>query len=111
MQFHSEIGVHAARCLSRDFRSAHRDIHDLVLTRSSSGKLARLLLSQSMPEETESDVNVHSPMTHEEMAQRIGASRETVTRLLTHLRRKHLIGLEGPTLIIRDRPGLEALAR
>jgi CRP/FNR family cyclic AMP-dependent transcriptional regulator len=111
MQIHSEIGVHAARCLSRDFRSAHSDIHDLVLTRSSSGKLARLLLSQSLPEETEGDVNVHSPMTHEEMAQRIGASRETVTRLLTHLRRKQLIGLQGPTLIIRDRPGLEALAR
>ena len=37
MQIHSEIGVHTAQCLSRDFRSAHRDIHDLVLTRSSPG--------------------------------------------------------------------------
>ncbi|MGH9495269.1 MAG: Crp/Fnr family transcriptional regulator [Candidatus Sulfotelmatobacter sp.] len=109
---HSEIGVQATQCLSRDFRSAHRDIHDLVLTRSSAGKLARLLLSQSpAPEEDEDETGVHSPMTHEEMAQRIGASRETVTRLLTHLRRKQLIRLEGPTLTIRDRPGLEALAR
>ena len=49
------------------------------------------------------------PMTHEEMGQRIGASRETVTRLLTMLRKKHLIRLDGPTLIIRDRIGLEAL--
>ena len=40
MQSHSEFGMHAAQCLSRDFRSAHRDIHDLVLTRSSAGKLA-----------------------------------------------------------------------
>jgi len=44
------------------------------------------------------------------MAQRIGASRETVTRLLSELRKKHLIGLDGPTLIIRDRTALEALA-
>ena len=112
MQSHSEIGVHTAQCLSRDFRCAHRDIHDLVLTRSSAGKLARLLLSQSPAQGVEeSETRVHAPMTHEEMAQRIGASRETVTRLLTHLRRKELIRLEGPTLIIRDRPGLEALAR
>jgi CRP-like cAMP-binding protein len=30
-------------------------------------------------------------VTHEEMAQRIGASRETVTRLLSELRKKDLI--------------------
>jgi CRP/FNR family transcriptional regulator len=111
MQSHSEIGVHAAQCLSRDFRSAHRDIHDLVLTRSSAGKLARLLLTQYPRQEEELETRLHSIMTHEEMAHRIGASRETVTRLLTDLRRKQLIRLDGPTLVIRDRPGLEALAR
>jgi CRP-like cAMP-binding protein len=49
-------------------------------------------------------------MTHEEIGQRIGASRETVTRLLTKLRKKRLIRLDGPNLVIRDRSGLEALA-
>jgi hypothetical protein len=44
------------------------------------------------------------------MAQRIGASRETVTRLLSDLKKKHLIRLDGATLIIRDRIALEALA-
>src|SRR6266566_4809897 len=38
---YSEVGVHAAQSLSRDFQSAYHDIHDLVLTRSSAGKLAR----------------------------------------------------------------------
>jgi CRP/FNR family transcriptional regulator len=111
MQSHSEVGLHAAQCLSRDFQSAYRDIHDLVLTRSSTGKLARLLLSQSPAltlEEIES--RIHSSMTHEEMAQRIGASRETVTRLLSDLKRKRLIRLDGSTLVIRDRTALEALA-
>jgi len=45
MESHSEVGMHTAQCLSRDFQTAYRDIHDLVLTRSSAGKLARLLLS------------------------------------------------------------------
>ena len=107
---HSEIGVHVAQCLSRDFQSAYRDIHHLVLNRSSAGKLARLLLSHSIDDEDASEAKVHASMTHEEMGQRIGASRETVTRLLSHLRRKRLIRTEGATLIIRDRSALEALA-
>jgi CRP/FNR family transcriptional regulator len=49
-------------------------------------------------------------MTHEEMAQRIGASRETVTRLLSSLKRKKLIRIEGATLVIRNRNSLEAIA-
>jgi CRP/FNR family cyclic AMP-dependent transcriptional regulator len=126
---HSELGAHTAQCLSRDYQTAYRDIHDLVLTRSSAGKLARLLLSQSSRQETrqetgrqethrheshqhetQAETRVHSVMTHEEMAQRIGASRETVTRLLSHLRKKQLIRLDGPNLIIHDRTALEALA-
>ena len=103
--------MHTAQCLSRDFQSAYRDIHDLVLTRSSKGKLARLLLSHSSNrEDEEAETRIHATMTHEEMAQRIGASRETVTRLLSNLRKKRLIRLDGPTLVIRDRNGLKALA-
>src|SRR5207302_10551176 len=112
MHSHSEVGLRTAQCLSRDFQSAYRDIHDLVLTRSSAGKLARLLLSQS-PAKAAGDApetRIHSSMTHEEMAQRIGASRETVTRLLSGLKKKQLIRLDGPTLVIRDRTALEAMA-
>jgi CRP/FNR family transcriptional regulator, cyclic AMP receptor protein len=108
---HSEVGLHAAHSLSRDFHFAYRDIHDLILSRSSAGKLARLLLSQSRVQESDAvEPRVSSSMTHEEMAQRIGASRETVTRLLSDLKKKQLIRLEGPTLVIRDRSALEALA-
>ena len=108
----SEVGVHAAQWLSREFQGAYRDIHDLVLARSSSGKLARLLLSCAPPQGVSNSDESHlrSAMTHEEMAQRIGSSRETVTRLLSTLKKKKLIRLDGATLVIRDRTGLEALA-
>ncbi len=110
LQNESEVGMRAAVSLSREFQGAYRDIHDLVLARSSSGKLARLLLScPSQPYQT-SEQRLRSVMTHEEMAQRIGSSRETVTRLLTYLKKKRLIRLEGSTLVIRDRSGLEAMA-
>ena len=110
LQSNPEVGIQVAQCLSRDFQSAYRDIHDLVLNRSSAGKLARLLLSQCPPDEEVSEIRVHSTMTHEEMAQRIGASRETVTRLLTNLKRKKLIRADGPILVIPSRSALEALA-
>ena len=111
MQSDSDVALHTAQSLSRDFQSAYRDIHDLVLTRSSAGKLARLLLSHSPTQGIEAaETRLHSSMTHEEMAQRIGSSRETVTRLLGDLKKKQLIRLDGPTLVIRDRTALEALA-
>jgi CRP/FNR family transcriptional regulator len=111
MQTDTDFALCAAQAVSRDYQLAYRDIHDLVLTRSSSGKLARLLLAYSPTRGVEtSETRIHSTMTHEEMAQRIGSSRETVTRLLSILKKKLLIRLDGPNLIIRDRTALQALA-
>lgn len=112
MEKNGEFGLHASQALSREFQSAYRDIHDLVLARSSAGKLARLLLSWTpIREQFEPpEIRVRSSLTHEEMAQMIGSSRETVTRLLSELKKKEFIRLDGSTLIIRNRTALEALA-
>jgi CRP-like cAMP-binding protein len=59
---------------------------------------------------TEREVRITTPVTHEEMAQRIGASRETVTLVLSELKKKDLIKLEGSTLVITNRTALEAMA-
>lgn len=110
---YGELGLHSAQALSREFQSAYRDMHELVLARSSAGKLARLLLSWSGGHERETgatEIRIRSSMTHEEIAQMIGSSRETVTRLLSELKKRELIRLEGSTLVIRNRPALEALA-
>lgn len=108
-----EIGLHASLALSREFQSAYRDIHDLVLARSSAGKLAKLLLSWTPDQEKPgqaAEIRIQASLTHEEMAQMIGSSRETVTRLLSDLKKRELIRLEGSTLVIRNRVALEAMA-
>jgi len=112
MEKNGEIGLHASRALSKEFQSAYRDIHDLVLARSSAGKLARLLLSWTPGREEfePPEVRIRASLTYEEMAQMIGSSRETVTRLLSDLKRKDLIRLDGSTLVICNRTALEALA-
>lgn len=111
LEKNGELGLHSAQALSKEFQSAYRDIHELVLARSSAGKLARLLLSWAVGRENgSSEIKIRSSLTHEEMAQMIGSSRETVTRLLSELKKKQLIRLEGSTLVIRNRTALEALA-
>ena len=107
-----ELGMHTAQALGREFQTMYRDIHELVLARSSAGKLARLLLSWTPAGEEKgaSEIRIRASMTHEEMAQMIGASRETVTRLLSELKKKEFIRLEGSTMVIRNRTALEALA-
>jgi CRP-like cAMP-binding protein len=49
LQSQPEIGIHAAHGSSRDFQAAYTDVRDRILTRSSAGKLAWLLLAQSLP--------------------------------------------------------------
>jgi len=106
----SHAALACARLLGQEIGSAFRDVHDLLLARSSTEKLARLLLSWAAKEPRNLEVRVASNFTHEEIAQMIGSSRETVTRLLSDLKRRELIRLEGSTLVIANRIALQAIA-
>ena len=48
-------------------------------------------------------------MTHQDISQLIGTSRETVTRLLMEFRDREIIAVKGSTLTVRNRAALEAL--
>jgi CRP/FNR family transcriptional regulator, cyclic AMP receptor protein len=105
----AEAGLNCAQALSRDFQSTYTEIRGLVMARSSTGKLARLLLSWSPPPEG-GEARIQSRLTHEEIGQMIGSSRETVTRVLSQLKKRHCIRTDGNTLVICDRQALEMLA-
>ena len=102
--------MRAAQAVSEEYQDACLDIQETLLAPSSAGKLAKLLLSWTNGHDGDREVRVRTELTHEEMAQMIGASRETVTRVLSDLKKRQLIRLEGSTLVIRDRIGLEELA-
>jgi CRP/FNR family transcriptional regulator len=110
LDHNSHAALECARLLSREIQTAFRDVHDLLLARSSTAKLARLLLSWVAKEPRNRDLRVTTDFTHEEMAQMIGSSRETVTRLLCDMRRRELIRLEGSILVIPNRIALQAIA-
>src|SRR5438094_8446768 len=96
LEKNGELGLHSAQALSKEFQSAYRDIHELVLARSSAGKLARLLLSWTVGRENGSrEIKIRSSITHEEMAQMICSSLETVPRLVSELPKTEFIGPAG----------------
>jgi CRP/FNR family transcriptional regulator len=99
-----------SQMLAQEVLSSFEDVHELLLARSSTEKLARLLLSWVADEPRNRELRVFTEFTHEEIAQMIGSSRETVTRLLSDMKRKDLIRVEGTTLVIPNRIALQAIA-
>ncbi|HKS76544.1 MAG TPA: Crp/Fnr family transcriptional regulator [Terriglobales bacterium] len=110
LQNHADACLNAAEHLSQNCQSAYEMIRSLGLSHSVSEKLARLLLEWAGDgEETKDGLRIKVSLTHEEIAQLIGTSRETVTRVLGEFREKQLAQLRGSTLLIRNKAGLEKL--
>jgi CRP/FNR family transcriptional regulator len=109
---HLEACVHIAQQLSEKYQSAQHEIRSLGLAQSTSEKLARLLLDWAQHgEELPEGVRVKVLLTHGEIGQMLGTTRETVTRLLTQFKRRKMIDVRGSTVLVTDRQKLEALVR
>ncbi len=109
---HGEACMRVAQQLASNFYTANEQIRLLGLSSSSSVKLARFLLDLAGQSGLGGgELQLKLTLTHEEIAQMIGTSRETVTRLLMDFRERDIIRLKGSTLVICDKAALEALAR
>jgi len=105
-----EACLKAAEHLSQNCQTAFDQIRSLGLSHSAREKLARVLLEWAENgEETRDGLRVKLAMTHEEIAQIIGTSRETVTRILAEFRNRQLAVIKGSNLLIRNRAGLQAM--
>lgn len=110
MRAHGELALWVTQQLSTNYNSTCREIRNLMLSESASEKLARLLvgwLNQST--EARPSCQMKLAMTHEEIGQMIGTSRETVTRLFAGFKKQQLIQLKGSTLFVPNRTALESL--
>jgi CRP/FNR family transcriptional regulator, cyclic AMP receptor protein len=109
---HGEAALHVARQMGQMYHSAIADLRSVGLARSVAAKLARFLLdwcTRNRNGEGEPE-RVNLTLTHEEIAQTIGASRETVTRLFSEFKKKQLVQVKGSTLVLSNRVELEELA-
>lgn len=108
---HANAMFRVAEFLSREYHSACHEIGSLGLAHSAAEKMARLLLDWKETRANGSGSTILKlTLTHEEMAQMIGSSRETVTRMLARFRASNYIEVHGSTLLIRDRAALQEIA-
>ncbi|MGO9126230.1 MAG: Crp/Fnr family transcriptional regulator [Terriglobales bacterium] len=107
---HRDVAVNAMQQFSNYYRGACQQIRYLGLATSAAEKLACFLLeSAARGEETQQGVRFNLSLTHEEIAQVVGLTRETVTRGLAELRHRSLISTKGPSILIRNKTALEAM--
>jgi CRP/FNR family cyclic AMP-dependent transcriptional regulator len=100
--------------LSENYYDAQRDLRALALSQSAREKLAKLLVEwvEHAGDPTDGgDIWLRVYLTHEEIAQMIGASRETVTRMFSDLTRRKVIEGRGEALRVRDLAALRRIAR
>jgi CRP/FNR family transcriptional regulator len=116
LQQNTDACLNAVRQLSQNYQTAHLQICSLGLSTSVADKLAKLFLSWCGNANGNGrggyDGAVHLKIhyTHEEIAEMIGTSRETVTRLLKNFKERKLITLKGSDLVIHDQRRLESIA-
>jgi CRP/FNR family cyclic AMP-dependent transcriptional regulator len=103
--------LRVAEHLSNNYHNAFEQVRSLGLSHSASEKLAKLILEWCAKngKETDRGISLKLTLTHEEIAQIIGSSRETVTRLLGDFKNRQIIYVKGSTLIIRNLPALQTM--
>jgi len=108
---HPEAAQGVARQMTMQYQAACDQLRTVGLSASAQEKLARLLLSWSAGlQQTKEGMRIKIHLTHEEIAEFIGTTRETVTRTLTEFKVLHLVTIQGSTMMIPNRAALESYA-
>ncbi len=108
---HTEVYQTVTEELSRDYSMACDQLRTVGLSGSAPEKLARLLLEWSQNgQTTEAGTRFRFSLTHGEIGEFIGASRETVTRTMSAFKNRRLVAFSGSTLTIPNKSALEHYA-
>ena len=111
---HGEAAFRVAEQLSENYHTAFEEVRALSLSHSVSEKVARLLMQwadERGHSEGNGGIHLTQVLTHEEIAQLLGTSRETVTRTLADFKKKRLIEIKGSSLVIYKRAALQELIK
>jgi CRP/FNR family transcriptional regulator, cyclic AMP receptor protein len=110
IQTHPEAYQAIIGQLSSQYTSACEQLRTIGLSTSAHEKLARLLLHWSSDgRQTQDGTQFKVPLTHEQIAECVGSTRETITRTLGDFKEKRLLTIKGSTMMIPNRAALEAV--
>ncbi len=110
---HPEIGVQLLQVLARRLRRTNDTVADLIFT-DVPGRVAKSLLGMADRFGSRDDsglLRVTHDLTQEELAQLVGASRETVNKALADFAHRGWLRLEGKAVLVLDEDRLRRRAR
>jgi CRP/FNR family transcriptional regulator len=109
---YGEVAIRVAQQLSCNYYSAYEKIRMLGLTISPEQRLAKVLLSwPAEREDSDHSLRLRLLLTHDEIAEMIGTTRETVTRLFADFKKKQVIQSKGSSLLILNKSALEGMVQ
>ena len=108
---HPETGLKFIEKLSREIKA----FQDKLMEASYVGSLERLarlllLMGKEYGVQTEKGLDIGVELSRQEIAELAGISTETAIRMLSRLKERGLVALEGPKIYILEREGLGELA-
>jgi CRP/FNR family transcriptional regulator, cyclic AMP receptor protein len=96
--------------MSGQYALACEQLRTVGLSTSAHEKVARLLLHWSYEgKQTTEGTQIKVPLTHEQIAECVGSTRETVTRTLSEFKSKHFVMFKGATMTITNPAALGAI--
>ena len=107
-----EVALHMLRALARRLRRANDVTADLVFT-DVPGRVAKNLLdlADRFGNQEQDGLHVHHDLTQEELAQLVGASRETVNKALADFAARGWLQISARSVLILDAERLRKRAR
>jgi CRP/FNR family transcriptional regulator, cyclic AMP receptor protein len=96
-----ELAIHIVRKLARRVRDLTENVRSLALM-DVYGRVARLLLE--LAEDKDGRLVVSEPLTHKDIASRVGASREMISRIFSDLADGGYVRKEEGLLVIARKP-------
>ena len=98
-----ELSQHLLRSLAQRLRRTNDKLADLIFS-DVPGRVAKALLDlgRQFGEQTDSGLRVTHDLTQEELAQLVGATRETVNKALAEFSSRGWLQLQGRTVILLD---------
>jgi CRP/FNR family cyclic AMP-dependent transcriptional regulator len=116
METHADVSRTTARAMAREYNSAVLTARRLALHSSAAGRLSSTLLDlgsvddlDNPPAPTHLPISFLMQLTHEELGNMAGLSRETVSRLLTRFRREGLVTQDHDCMTLNQPDKLQSL--
>lgn len=111
MAKHPGIAGGALKQLTQLYKGACQQLRTVGLSASAQEKVARILLEWcATGQKTNEGTQIRLGLTHQEIAESIGSTRETVTRTLSDFKAKNLVSIQGSTLTVPSESALELIA-